>query len=243
MAKLVDAPDLGSGGVTRGGSSPSSRTKFILTDISMSDVIHLNSPHNILLAAISVQLRNGEPVAIASGTITLKDAPIPIGETAEQFIWENCYANSYSTSEDGNTIIKAFGFRIIDDLKSDNPEWQADHPDNQFFVLPNPKMQMLTSWETPILPQDENFLASALCNPIMPDIFIAPDTAIHALAITGIDFTGFGINMIFPVYPGQRLLSGLTGEHGCTVRRKGEFDVLGTTGHLFTITRSPEFSL
>ena len=29
MAKLVDAPDLGSGGVTRGGSSPSSRTIFL----------------------------------------------------------------------------------------------------------------------------------------------------------------------------------------------------------------------
>ena len=28
MAKLVDAPDLGSGAARRGGSSPSTRTKF-----------------------------------------------------------------------------------------------------------------------------------------------------------------------------------------------------------------------
>ncbi len=33
MAKLVDAPDLGSGGVTRGGSSPSSRTILIFSFI------------------------------------------------------------------------------------------------------------------------------------------------------------------------------------------------------------------
>ena len=76
MAKLVDAPDLGSGGATRGGSSPSSRTNIRVKEeatMQVKEIKHdgLNHELEITLKAKDIDVRIDQRLKEVSQTIRM----------------------------------------------------------------------------------------------------------------------------------------------------------------------------
>ena len=82
VAKLVDAPDLGSGAVRRGGSSPSTRTTSLLFCVFyqlfrwfLADFIHL-SVHLCLFYGYEGELRSLSDVDRLSSCLHTSDASL-----------------------------------------------------------------------------------------------------------------------------------------------------------------------